>query len=464
MPTPVIAVFDIGKTNKKIILFDDTYKILQEQTKEFQEVTDEHGDPCEDIQSVTLWIKDTIAFLQTLDSIEIKAMNVSAYGASFVHLNANFELATPLYNYLKFYPPSLQEKFYETYGGQARLSQETASPALGSLNSGLQLYRLKYESPNLFRTIFCSLHLPQYFSYLISSKTYSEITSIGCHTHLWDFGKNRYHDWVIKEGLDEKLPALIKSDAVQTIQSPRENKSTVVGIGLHDSSAALIPYLTSFSEPFVLISTGTWCISMNPFNPSPLTDVELKKDCLCYLSYQGKPVKASRLFAGHDHEIQTKRLSSHFNKRIDYYKSVKFDGPLVVGLLKEQKGKNKKVFNTGIENSGFESRELAMFTTYEKAYHQLMLDIMDMQSASTTLVLKNTLVKRIFVDGGFSKNPVYMSLLAAAFPTLEVFGTSVAQASSLGAALAIHHQWNRLPIPKNIVELKLYASLDLAMP
>lgn len=459
MPTPVIAIFDIGKTNKKIILFDDTYKILQEQTKVFPEIADENGDPCEDIQSITLWIKDTVAFLQLLEHIEIKAINVSAYGASFVHLNANFEIATPFYNYLKFYPRSLQEKFYETYGGQAELTRETASPALGSLNSGLQLYRLKYESPNLFRTIFCSLHLPQYFSYLITSKTYSEITSIGCHTHLWDFKKNRYHDWVIKEGLDEKLPVLIKSDEVQSFQSIKLNRPMIVGCGLHDSSSALIPYLTSFIEPFVLISTGTWCISMNPFNHSPLTDEELKRDCLCYLSYRGKPVKSARLFAGHDHEIQVERLCLHFNKGKDYYKTVKYDSTLRSTLLEGDKDKNKKIFNTGIENSTFETRELSSFTDFEKAYHQLMLDIMDMQFASTTLVLKNTTVSRIFVDGGFSKNPVYMSLLATAFPNIEVFGATIAQASSLGAALAIHHQWNRLPMPENIIELKHYAGV-----
>ena len=460
MPTPVIVVFDIGKTNKKIFLFDDAYKVLQEQSKEFPEITDENGDPCEDIQSITLWIKDTIAFLQLLESIEIKAINVSGYGASLVHLDANFEIATPLYNYLKFFPPVLQAKFYETYGGQAKLTRETASPALGSLNSGLQLYRLKYESPNLFNKIFCSLHLPQYFSYLITSKTFSEITSIGCHTHLWDFEKNRYHDWVIQEGIDKKLPALIKGEDVIQIQSIGKKVSIAVGSGLHDSSAALIPYLVSFPEPFVLISTGTWCISMNPFNASPLTDEELKKDCLCYLSYRGKSVKASRLFAGHEHELQIKRLSSHFNKRKDHYKSVKFEGPLLEELQEEQGGKGKKSFNTGLENSAFETRELSAFGTYEKAYHQLMLDIMDMQCASTALVLRNSSVKRIFVDGGFSKNTVYMNLLAAAFPGLEVFGATVAQASALGAALAIHHQWNLRPIPENIIELKHYPCPD----
>jgi sugar (pentulose or hexulose) kinase len=60
-----------------------------------------------------------------------------------------------------------------------------------------------------------------------------------------------------------------------------------------------------------------------------------------------------------------------------------------------------------------------------------MLDIMTQQLISTE-VLHNYPVKRVFVDGGFSKNPIFMNLLAAAFPELEVFAASMAQASSLG--------------------------------
>ena len=83
---------------------------------------------------------------------------------------------------------------------------------------------------------------------------------------------------------------------------------------------------------------------------------------------------------------------------------------------------------------------------------------MSQQVASTEIVLKNTDVKRIFVDGGFSNNPVYMNLLASAFPNLEVYGASIPQASALGAALAIHQHWNSQPIPGDLIELKYYAN------
>jgi sugar (pentulose or hexulose) kinase len=52
------------------------------------------------------------------------------------------------------------------------------------------------------------LHLPQYLSYLFSRVAASDITSIGCHTNLWDFSNNDYHEWVKKEAIIDKLAPL----------------------------------------------------------------------------------------------------------------------------------------------------------------------------------------------------------------------------------------------------------------
>jgi sugar (pentulose or hexulose) kinase len=74
------------------------------------------------------------------------------------------------------------------------------------------------------------------------------------------------------------------------------------------------------------------------------------------------------------------------------------------------------------------------------------------------MVLKGTIAKRIFVDGGFSKNKVYMNLLAMAFPKMEVFAASMAQSTALGAAIAIHRHWNSGALPSNLIELNYYVS------
>lgn len=446
---PVIAILDIGKTNKKSFLIDEHYRIVWEDTCRFPEITDEDGDACEDVQALSRWVNESLQQMLEMPGYEVKAFNFSTYGASFVLINEEGRVLAPLYNYLKPYPPALRQRFFDTYDGHGGLSGVTASPVLGSLNSGLQLYRLKYQQPDLFRDVRYALHLPQYISFLVTGRPCADITSIGCHTMLWNFREQQYHHWLKQEGILEKLPPLFPSDGVM---KARLNGATYLsGAGLHDSSAALIPYLATFTEPFALISTGTWCITLNPFNDRPLTAEELEQDCLCYLEYQGRPVKASRLFAGQEHETQANRLASHFKVAPDHYKQVEFD-PVLARTLETPQAPPLSHFST---------RPLSGFSSYEQAYHQLMLDLVAAQLQSTQLVLDNTSVKRIFVDGGFGRNPLFMHLLAIAFPHLEVYAASVAQATAVGAALAIHRHWNSRTLPGDLVELKYYKAENL---
>ena len=458
---PVIAIFDIGKTNKKFFLIDTSYHILLEKSMTIPEIKDEDGDACEDITALTDWIIKIFRDILKEKIYNLKAINFSAYGASFVYVDSHGKTVSPLYNYLKKFPVKLKNAFYKKYGGHEKLSCETASPDLGSLNSGLQLYRLMIEKPALYKKIKYALHLPQYISYLITGKMFSDITSIGCHTLLWNFQKNNYHRWIKEEGIEKKLPPIRSSAKAFNIIV--ENKKLKAGTGLHDSSAALIPYLAVFKEPFLLISTGTWCISLNPFNKTPLSIEELKRDCLCYLDYTGEPVKASRLFAGYLHEQQIKRLAKHFQKPGDFYKSIQYDAS-VVEQLKDLKIITNKFedIHYPSDNFIFEKRQLKKFNNYQEAYHCLMYDIIKQQIISTQLVINDSNVKRIFVDGGFSNNSIYMHLLASAFPQLEVFAATVAQATAMGAALAIHSAWNPLPIPAEMVKLTYYKSNNVS--
>ncbi|MEI3800909.1 MULTISPECIES: FGGY-family carbohydrate kinase [unclassified Chitinophaga] len=454
---PVIAIFDVGKTNKKLFLFDEQYRIIFERTARFTETVDEDGAPCENLESLRLSVFDSLREVFSRKDVTIKAINFSTYGASLVYIDEEGRPLTPLYNYLKEYPEELSQQFYSNYGGKTAFSVQTASPVLGSLNSGMQLYRLKYEQPDVFSRMKYALHLPQYMSFLLSGIACSDITSIGCHTNLWDFKQNNYHSWLIKEGVLEKLAPLFSSGEVMPAAFP--GNSYAVGTGLHDSSAALIPYLVNFHEPFILISTGTWCISLNPFNDTPLTPEELEADCLCYMSFQGKPVKASRLFAGYEHEQQVKRIAAHFDQHTGRYRGIEYDGSIIRQLKERNKQDTPQpeADKQRMQASVFGQRDLGTFSSDIEAYHQLMLDIANQQYIATSRVLKGARVKRIFVDGGFSKNAIYMNLLAALFPDIEIFAASMAQATAMGAALAIHSSWNSKPMPNDLIELKYYS-------
>jgi len=448
-PLPVIAIFDIGKTNKKLFLFNESYQIVFEKSAQLPETLDEDGFPCEKLESLELFIFDSLREIFGTQTFEIVAVNFSAYGASLIHVDKKGKPLTALYNYLKPYTPFLSERFYSTYGNPETFSLHTSSPVLGSLNSGLQLYRMKYEKPEVFEKLLYSLHLPQYLSFLITGKYYSDLTSIGCHTALWDFTKHDYHSWILNENLNVFLAPI--ENGKKTFSSAMAQFPCKVGIGQHDSSAALIPYLVNFSMPFVLISTGTWCISMNPFNKTALTAEELSHDCLCYMQHNGEPVKASRLHAGLEHGLQVKRIAEHFSQDIERYRDMAFDPEILRSLHTISPA-------TLSDGCVFQNRNLADFKTDTEAYHQLIADLVSLQILSTRLVIQGSVVKRIFVDGGFSHNNVFMHLLAKGFPEMEVYAASMAQATALGAALSIHSEWNSKPVPTDLIELRYYSS------
>jgi len=200
---PVILIFDIGKTNKKALLFNEDYEVVYEENVQFPEILDEDGFPCEDVNALTEWVKTSKLNLSKLEHFVIKATHYAAYGASFVYLNDIGEVITPLYNYLKPYKVETKALFESKYGPIQKIALETASPDLGNLNSGLQLYRLKVEQPQKYAAVKWALHLPQYIHYVVTGEIASDITSIGCHTMLWNYQTNQYHDWVCKEELDK---------------------------------------------------------------------------------------------------------------------------------------------------------------------------------------------------------------------------------------------------------------------
>ncbi|HEU4609483.1 MAG TPA: carbohydrate kinase, partial [Chitinophagaceae bacterium] len=70
---PVIAIIDIGKTNKKIFLYDRDYHIVWEQTIHLPEVQDEDGDPVEDIHALTHWVTSSLHTVMENKAFDIKA-------------------------------------------------------------------------------------------------------------------------------------------------------------------------------------------------------------------------------------------------------------------------------------------------------------------------------------------------------------------------------------------------------
>jgi sugar (pentulose or hexulose) kinase len=302
------------------------------------------------------------------------------------------------------------------------------------LNSGLQILWLKKIKPEIFKHVKHVVHFPQYLSLLFTGEVTSEYTSLGCHTALWNFDKQTYHKWLNDEGI--KLPAPSPNSMMKTVQI--SGIAVPVGIGIHDSSASIVPYLMSSNEKFILISTGTWCIFMNPSNPEPLTQDQLVQDTLCYLSAEQKQVKSSRLFLGHIHEVNAEHLAEFFKVSKKAYKGVKTDEGLLKQLTERSQG-TRVFFKEGVAENYIDAIvDLSAFATFDEAYHQLMIDLVDMSCKAIALVeTKENDTKALYISGGFTNNDLYCKLIAGRFPDKKVYTSEISNATALGAALVV---------------------------
>ena len=447
----VIAVFDVGKTNKKVLLFNKDVKVVFQHEEKFPTVVDEDGFECDDIELIEAWISSTLKELVASDQYDVVGVNFSTYGASLAFIDEEGKRLTPIYNYLKPIDDKYVERLFHNYGGDHEFCRKTASPPLGvMLNSGIQILWLKNERPEVYKNVKSILHFPQYLSYLLTKRVVSESTSIGCHTYMWDFDNNIYHKWLKEEGVELLNPI----PNAHTFNVPVEDKSVEVGVGIHDSSASLVPYFMGSKDQFLLISTGTWCINMNPFNHTPLTESELLNDCLCYMSIHQKPVKSSRLFMGHIHDVNTDRLVKHFNVSADSYKKVKTNKEYISKLVKDANSSNI-FFKNGVPVDYVDvDVDLNQFNDFDIAYHQLMYDLTVQCVKSIKLISpKNDQVKNFFVSGGFARNEIFVRLLGNFFPDKMVYTSEVDNSSALGTALVI---WDKLDESHNPnIDLKL---------
>jgi sugar (pentulose or hexulose) kinase len=437
MNQPVTAIFDIGKTNKKLLLFNDQYEVVSEHEEKFEETVDDDGFPCDDLTRIENWLHQSIDELSRSDEYDLKAVNFTTYGASVVYIGEDGKRVGPLYNYLKTMPESFPLEVYGKYGGEAEFCRKTASPAMGMINAGLQVFWFKKSKPESWAKVKNILNFPQYLSYIFTGKVVSDYTYVGCHTTMWDFDKMEYHPWLIQKGITLPHPISSKTTHSVTING----KTIEFGIGVHDSSASLVPYFRESKEPFILCSTGTWVVIMNPFNSEPLTIDQLQNGCLCYLSTEMKQVKSSLLFLGYVHDVNVERISTHFNVEKDAYKRV----ALNPAYLNEPSGEfadRRVFFAEGLLPGHVDEKvDLSLFGSFDEAYHRLMTDFTQITwEGLQRIIPENDQTRTIYISGGFNRNEIFTHLLTKWLPGKQIIASEVKNATALGAAMIVRSE------------------------
>jgi len=193
---------------------------------------------------------------------------------------------------------------------------------------------------------------------------------------------------------------------------------------------------------------------MNPFNTEILTAEQLDHDCLCYMSITKQPVKSSRLFLGHLHEVAVNMLNKHFMTQPDRYKSVKLDNKLIE-TCKKRSAENRFFFGMMPYSRELKDKyDFFVFKSYEESYHQLMVELAELAVESIDLIMpEEDGIENIYITGGFSKNRLFLKLISDSYPMKHVYNSEINNATALGAALVIFDSLN--PSKKPVLNLGL---------
>ncbi len=475
-----IAVFDIGKTNKKILIYSDELKELTSSYLSFPSLNIHRrdiekylrGEKIEKVDPTTLPAED---FVEIEDSYEIeewivsslkryskeypiKIIAFSTHGATFASVGKDGSLAFPVLSYTYEPGESLHRDFFNTMGSPETLQQETATAQFGALlNVAQGIYFIKRDFPTYFERIKHFLLYPQYLSYLLTGEIAADYTYAGCHSYLWDFNNNRWSSVAKNLGIREKLPdriihpysvlGKIKPEIAEKTGLSRD--VTVTG-GIHDSNASLLPYLIREGEKdFILNSTGSWCVIMHPMDRVFFERDEIGKVVFYNLSAFGTPVKTAIFTGGLEHDAYMK-IIKEINK-IDYLPIA--DRSIYERVLKEKqlfilptilKGSGQfpdsppRVIEESKEYSFEEIKSLKKIPEFFKN-PELARAVLNISIAIQTKVAfdragaKN--VSTIYTEGGFRKNDGYNSLISSFYSETTFMLSNMKEATAFGAAL-----------------------------
>lgn len=430
----IYIIFDVGKTHKKMLFYDKKFRVVRVDSSAFPTMLDEDGFEADDVHYIGQWVLDKIASVSADPQWNIRGINFTGYGATLVHLDSDGKPVSTMYNYLKPMEPHVVQGFYNLFGSNEKFALQTSSPPMGMLNAGFQLYWLKYHKPELFRKIHRSLFLPQYLSYLVTGRQCMDLTSIGCHTGLWNFADVDFHSWVYDEWMQNVLAPISQEPVAGYVDVA--GKQVPVGIGLHDSSASLLPYLYMSEEPFILVSTGTWAVTMNPFNRSPLTAEELVNDVLVYMLPNGDPVKSSRVFMGMEHNLQGQRIARKFYLPQYFFENMTWDEAVF-----EELRQRPDHFIPSAQGEW----DISGFGNGVTAYYALMRGLVNLLLQSFRRVDMPE-ISTVFVDGGFARNNIFMQMLKKKLPNKRIISSTVPEATAFGSLIYLL-QPERIDLP-----------------
>jgi sugar (pentulose or hexulose) kinase len=428
-----IAVADIGYTNTKLILFSSDLKILGERKIASPHHIGPHYREI-DVEPMLDFFAKAIPELDAIAPID--TIVTAAHGACIVCLDEHGKPSVPLMDYMSEPPPDI----VASYAAECPTYAETYSPQLPlALLHAMQLYWQKRALPEAFARTTTILPLMQYVAARLGGTYATEISSMGCQSHLLNMTTVEPGSLAISEGWDKLFaPRMNAWDVIGTLR-PAFRGDTFRGAGkvltgVHDSNANYLRYLCGGPQHFTLLSSGTWIIGFN--GAADIKKLNPNKDIVANVDVLGRLVSCCRFFGGKEFEIVSDG-SSGSDATLEIAKKLIESNVMALPTFTDSggpvPGTAKRGHIVGEVTTPAEKASLASL------YCALMV------SESLDAIQSQ---HDIIVDGPFAENQVFLQLLASLRPGQKLRASNLRDGTTAGAAcLALMNERDSLSPP-----------------
>jgi L-fuculokinase len=415
-----VAVFDLGKTNIKVVAFDSSAKVLAERGRANAPLAPDAHCPYLRLDTEGAWAFLISALRDIGARFPIDAISIATHGAAGVLVTNEGAALSPMdYEFDGF------GVIDADYDAARPPFEETLSPNLPrGLNLGRQPFYLERAFPAEFAGASAFLPYPQYWAWRLSGVMATEVTSIASHTDLWRPNEGRLSSMVDKLGWRRLFPPLRK--AWETLGTLRPEVAAATGLapevrvicGAHDSNAALVPHLMSRRDPFTVISTGTWVIIMAVGGKGRLDPTA---DMLANVDVRGEPVPTARFMGGREFAVLAGDAPAEAGEAD--VAAVVASGALALPAFSDQGGP-------------FAGRE-GRIEGEPPATPQARTALATLYAALMTARLLRRLDAPgdLIVEGGFTRSPAFAAVLAGLMPGRRVVAAPMSAGAAAGAAL-----------------------------
>lgn len=414
-----IAVVDVGYTNSKVILYDAALKVVSERKR----VSPHHqGRQYREIDTGPI-IAFAAQALRELDAIlPVDKIVTSAHGACIVSLDAAGKPAVPVMDYMSEPPREIEAAYHAQMPG----FEESYSPPLPmALLHGMQLYWQQKVLPEDFARATTILPLMQYVGFALGGRAVTEVSSMSCQSHLVDMRTGGPSGLARKLGWDKRYAPLAKAwEVIGTLSSDLRGADFrghgEILAGVHDSNANLLRYLAGGREHFTLLSTGTWIIGFD--TDADITKLNPARDIVANKNVFGKTIASCRFFGGKEFEVVSEGASAA--PSLALAREMVAAGVMALPSFSDTGGPMPGTGAKGRITGPFTETPEAR-TTIASLYCALMVaESLDAIASAHDVI----------VDGPFSQNEVFLSLLAALRPGQRVLASEERDGTAAGAA------------------------------